>query len=142
LASAHVEIWPVASGAITGLRHHEVVRLNTPRIELWLWDLYPSSTTYLQIYPGEQALGTVGERIEGGTLVLDQDKSEGRVIRLFHWLDQIKENGIYTLELIHVTPFGAERLAYRTFELDRTIRVNAMIMDMAKGEAPADSGEL
>jgi len=127
LASGHVEVWPVASGAIRGLEEGQEIRFRTPAIELHLDDLYPSSTTYLQIYQGAPALGTVGTAVEGSVLVLDQDSSEDRVIRLSRWLDDISDSGTYTIELIHMTPFGNERLAWRSFQVERSLRINAQI---------------
>jgi hypothetical protein len=36
------------------------------------------------------------------------------------------EDGRWTMELVTVTPFGIDRLAYVSFDLDRTIKMNGV----------------
>ena len=43
------------------------------------------------------------------------------------WDNVVKEDGNYTLEVITITPFGADRLSYRSFEVERTIRLNGAV---------------
>jgi len=124
LAAAHVQIWPVAEGRIVGLAPGGVVRHSVPAIEMHLDDLYPSSTTYLQIYPGAPRLGTDGVRVDGSVLVLDQDHGADRILRLDNWGGVLTEDGEHTMEIITVTPFGVERLTHLSFEVDRELAVN------------------
>ncbi|MEM9238033.1 MAG: hypothetical protein AAGB14_14775, partial [Verrucomicrobiota bacterium] len=96
IASNFVQVWPVASGHITGIEQGQTVRFSTPPIELHLENLYPSSMTYLQIYPGDPRLGVDGEKVDGTVLVLDQDIKEDRTIRLDEWEETLEEDGTYT----------------------------------------------
>ena len=43
---------------------------------------------------------------------------------LSNWDSVFTQDGQWTIELIAETPFGIERLDYRTFTLDRTIQMN------------------
>ena len=36
-------------------------------------------------------------------------------------------DGIWTMEILTATPFGIDRLAHVTFEVDRTLKVNGMV---------------
>lgn len=125
IATNFVQIWPVARGAITGLSAGDVVRGKPPTITLDLRDLYPSSTTYLQIYRGSASLGTTGQTVEGSVLVLDQSSSADRVLPITEWGALIEEDGTHTLELVTITPFGTERLSYVEFMVDRELEVHA-----------------
>ncbi len=127
IASAKIQIWPVASGRIDGLSNGETVRMQAPTLTVYLDDLYPSSSSYLQIYPGLPALGTVGTKISGSILILDQDKSVDRVLTVRSWQTTMQQEGTYTMELLTETPFGIDRLDYVTFTLDRTLKVRSMM---------------
>ncbi|MEP4076952.1 hypothetical protein [Haloferula sp.] len=127
IASNFIQVWPVASGSISGIETGDVVRFDAPPLQLHLDNLYPSSTTYLQIYPGAPRLGVDGERVDGTVLVLDQDTKEDRIIALSDWGDAIDEEGQYTMELVTETPFGPERLTNVTFTVDRVLAVNAQM---------------
>ena len=129
IASNFVQVWPVASGSIAGIEAGDTVRFNTPPLQLLLDNLYPSSTTYLQIYPGASRLGVDGKRVDGTVLVLDQDTKEDRIIALTDWEDAIGDEGEYTMEIITETPFGPERLTSLSFNVDRVLAVNALIGD-------------
>jgi len=129
IASNFVHVWPVASGAISGIEPGTVVRFSTPPLQLHLDNLYPSSTTYLQIYPGAPRLGMAGKKVDGTVLVLDQDTKEDRIIALSDWEGAIDGEGEYTMELITETPFGIERLTSLSFNVDRVLAVNAQIGD-------------
>lgn len=129
IASNFVQVWPVASASIQGLQPGETVRFRTPPLQLHLHDLYPSSTTYLQIYPGSPQLGINGTKIDGSILVLDQDTKEDRILSVTDWEAAFESEGEYTMEIITETPFGPERLTYLSFQVDRVLAVNAQIGD-------------
>lgn len=129
IASNYVQVWPVASGSIAGIEPGEVVRFTTPPLQLHLDNLYPSSTTYLQIYPGAPRLGVAGKKIDGSILVIDQDSKEDRILPVTEWGSSFEEEGEHTMEIITITPFGAERLAYLSFNVDRVLAVNAQLGD-------------
>ena len=43
------------------------------------------------------------------------------------WDDVFDQDGRWTLEALTLTPFGLDRLAHVSFDLDRTIRVNGNV---------------
>lgn len=124
LASQTIQIWPVADGSITGITSGQTVRYQLPQLTFTLNDLYPNSTTYAQAYPGNAALNTEGKIINGSALALDESVPQDRVLVVSDYADALGADGIWTIELITKTPFGIERLAYVTFNLDRTMKVN------------------
>lgn len=127
IASGKVQVWPVASGSIAGIANGAVLRAKAPQLTLTMTDLYPRSDTYLQVYEGEAKLNTVGKQVEGSVLVLDQSKSDSRVIQLPDYESAFTKDGTYTMELLTVTPFGTDRLAYVTFSVNRAIQVRGLI---------------
>jgi len=130
IASAMVQVWPIASGEIKGIQPGDELRFQMPKIELILNDLYPRSDTYVQVYKGAAALGKEGIRLEGSHLVLDQDRSDSRVIPLSGFDNTFEEDGTYTMEIVHETPFGVERLSHVSFQVRRTLQVRAMQVDI------------
>jgi len=124
LASQFVQIWPVTDGTIAGITAGQVIRTTMPQATLTLNDLYPSSRSYAQIYKGNPVLGTVGTVVPGSNLVINDTVPSNRVLLLNNYDSVFYEDGVWTMELLTVTPFGTDRLAYVTFTLDRTIEAN------------------
>lgn len=127
IATAHIQIWPVASGDIAGLQNGDEVRTLPPTLTLTLDDLYPSSATYAQIYKGLPELGKEGKKLPGSILVLDQDKSEDRVLTVREWASVIEEEGPHTIELLTETPFGTDRLDHISFTVNRVLKIRSMV---------------
>ncbi|BCU79074.1 hypothetical protein [Luteolibacter sp. LG18] len=127
LASQFIQIWPVADGSIAGITSNQLIRFALPTVTLTLNDLYPSSTTYAQVYEGAAVLGKVGTVVPGSSLVVNETIPQSRVLTLTNWDKIFDADGKWTLELVTSTPFGVERLAYVTFNLDRTIQVNGNV---------------
>ncbi|MEO5713533.1 MAG: hypothetical protein ABIT37_08580 [Luteolibacter sp.] len=125
LASRYVQIWPLADGSISGITQGQKIRFTMPQVTLTLNDLYPSSDTYAQIYPGAQKLGTVGTRIT--TLIVNDSIPKSKVLILKDYDPYFTQEGTWTMEILTTTPFGTDRLSYVTFDLNRTLRVNSMI---------------
>ena len=125
LAGGTIQFWPVADGAVTGINPGDLVRYHLPQLTLTLNDLYPFSTTYAQAYPGAAALGTVGKILPGSALVIDEPIPQNRVLVVDDYGDALGADGVYTIEILTQTPFGIDRLAYVTFNLDRTMKVRA-----------------
>lgn len=123
LTASTVQIWPVADGVIAGITAGDKVRYQMPPLTLTLNDLYPSSTTYAQVYQGNAQLGTTGQVVPGSAVVLNEAIPQDRVLVLDDYDDVIPEDGIWTLELLTQTPFGIDRLGFVTFEVDRTMKV-------------------
>lgn len=124
LASQFIQFWPVADGTITGITQGQVIRAAMPQITLTLNDLYPNSRTYAQVYKGSPVLGTTGTVVPGSNLVINDSLPSSRVLLASNYDSAFDSDGLWTMELLTVTPFGIDRLAYVSFTLDRTIEVN------------------
>ncbi|MCU0778394.1 MAG: hypothetical protein MUF86_12090 [Akkermansiaceae bacterium] len=132
IASAMVQVWPVASGEIKGIKSGDKLRFEVPQIELILNDLYPRSDTYLMLYKGTQVAGAEGRIVNA--FPMDRDASESHVLRISELESKIEEDGIYTLALISETVFGRELLCSPvTFNIRRTLQVNAMQVGFSDG---------
>ncbi len=127
LASQFIQIWPVADASISGITGGQVIKGAVPTVSLYLNDLYPDSQTYAQVYPGQPSLGTVGTVVEGSALNINDSVPQSRVLTLSEWDSVFTDDGVWTMEILTTTPFGTDRLAYLTFELDRTIRVKGSV---------------
>lgn len=127
ISSQFIQIWPVADGSISGIAQNAMIRFALPQITLTLNDLYPDSTTYAQIYKGDPVLGTTGKVVPGSSLVINDSLPQNRVLAISNWDNVIMEDGRWTMELLTVTPFGVDRLAHVTFNVDRTIEMNASV---------------
>lgn len=108
IASAFLQVWPVASGALCGITPGEKIHGQIPAIHLDLHDLYPRSVTYLMLYKGTEVNGVSGTEIT--SLSIDQDGSESRVLQIKDWTDKITEDGTYTVALMSETIYGKELL--------------------------------
>lgn len=125
IAAETIQIWPVADGSIAGITHGQLIRYMLPQVTLTVNDLYPSSTTYAQVYKGNAQLGMTGKVVPGSAVVINDSVPHDRILVLDNYDEVFDEDGRWTMELVTVTPFGIDRLAYVTFDLDRTIKVNA-----------------
>jgi len=130
IASRYVQVWPVADGTISGIAPNQKIRLKLPQITLTLNDLYPDSKTYAQVYRGAQKLGTTGTIVPGTSLVLNGSVPESRTLVLDRYDSVFDSDGVWTMELLTITPFGTDRLAYVTFEIDRTLELNGTFTTM------------
>jgi hypothetical protein len=127
LDSLFIQVWPVADSSISGITHGEIVKGIAPEVEVDLVDLYPDSWTYAQVYKGEPVLGTEGDIVPGSSILIDGTIPRDETIHLTDWDSVIDEDGEWTLEIITVTPFGADRLSYLSFDVERTISVNGAV---------------
>ena len=128
LASQYIQIWPVADGSIAGMASGQKVRFTLPQLTLTLNDLYPKSTTYLQAYKGDPALGMTGVQVPGSVLIVnDSVPLQNKVLTINNYDSVFDSEGRWTLELVTSTPFGLDRLGYVSFDLDRTIHVNGSV---------------
>ncbi|KAB2640440.1 MAG: hypothetical protein DVB25_04035 [Verrucomicrobia bacterium] len=125
IASFYIQIWPVADGTLAGLSQGQLIRFAMPQISVTLNDLYPNSTTYVQTYRGNPQLGMVGKTVPGSILVLNESLPQSRVLTLKGYDAVFDSEGLWTMELLTLTPFGIDRLAYVSFNLDRIIKVNS-----------------
>ncbi len=125
IASSSIQIWPVADGALAGLSQGQLIRLAMPQVTVTLNDLYPSSTTYVQVYHGNPQLGVTGKTVPGSILVLNETVPQCRVLTLKGYDAVLDSEGLWTMELLTLTPFGIDRLAYVSFNLNRMIKINS-----------------
>lgn len=123
LTAAKIQIWPVATGDIAGVAAGDTIRYAMPQLTITLDDLYPSSTTYAQVYKGAPALGTTGAVVPGSAIVVNEATPLDRVLVVDNYDDVITEDGVWTMELLTETVFGVDRLRYITFTVDRTMEV-------------------
>ena len=130
LDSKFLQVWPVADGSISGIGDEVLIRTAMPDVTLRANDLYPDSTTYAQVYPGEVQDGVDGTVVPGSAVVVNHSVPQQRTMTLENWDLAIPEDGVWTLELLTSTPFGIDRLDYVTFEVDRTIRVNGNLTSL------------
>ena len=129
IASGFVQVWPVATGSITGITPGTLLRFQMPQIELLLNDLYPRSDTYLFLYKGGQV--GAGDGILVTAFPMDRDTSESHVIEVSNLYSMFTDDGTYTLGLVSDTAFGRDLLDSVTFSVNRTLNVNAMQVDYA-----------
>ncbi len=127
IVSQYIQIWPVADGSLAGLTQGQSIRFAVPQVTVTLNDLYPSSTTYVQVYQGNQQLGTAGKTVPGSVLVLNDTVPQSRVLTLKDYDAVFDTEGRWTMELLTVTPFGTDRLAYVSFDVARIIKVNSTL---------------
>jgi hypothetical protein len=127
IASANVQVWPVASGEIAGLKDGDRVRSKAPQLTVTMNDLYPRSGTYLQAYKGAVGPAVDPVRIVGAEKVLDQSTSLSDVLVVSDYDTAFPEDGEYTIELLTETPFGTERLDHVTFTVDRKLEVRGLL---------------
>jgi len=132
IASAMVQVWPVASGEIKGIASGDKLRFQVPQVELILNNLYPRSDTYLLLYEGTQVAGAEGRIVKA--FPMDRDASESHVLRVSELESKLSSDGTYTLALISETIFGREMLCSPvTFDIRRTLQVNAMQVGFSDG---------
>jgi hypothetical protein len=123
IASQFIQIWPVADGTITGITTNQLIRYSLPQVTLTLNDLYPNSTTYAQVYTGNARLGVTGTIVPGSALVVNDSIPVSRTLTLKKYESVFDSDGRWTMELLTLTPFGIDRLAYVSFDLDRNLRI-------------------
>jgi hypothetical protein len=127
ISSMYVQVWPVADGSIAGITPNQVIRFDMPTLTFTLNDLYPDSQTYAQVYKGGLQDGVEGTVIPGAGRNIFQGAPVSEVNVVTDWDQTVPEDGLWTMELLTVTPFGTDRLAHVSFNVDRALRVNGSI---------------
>lgn len=130
LASKFIQIWPMSDIAITGITSGDVIKSKAPTVNVHVNDLYPDSYTYAQVYEGAPALGTMGTKVPGASITVDNTVPKSEKIMLKNWDEVLTNDGLWTLEIITVTPFGTDRLGYTSFTVDRAIKVNGTVTSL------------
>lgn len=117
LSSRSIQVWPVAGGTISGLTPEQTIGPALPEITIDLNDLYPSSTTFAQVYQGSPQSGVTGTVLPGSTIVVDDSVPADRTLVLNNYGSVFDSNGLWTLEILTRTPFGTDRITHVTFSV-------------------------
>lgn len=124
LDSKRVQIWPIATGTVSGI--DSAIRYTTiPTIYVDLHDLYPASQTYVRAYLGAPATEPNHPFLLPASYINISDSiPQDREMALSDLDNVFKKEGPYTLELIHETPFGYDILhQIYPMNVDRTIEL-------------------
>ncbi|MCB1077958.1 MAG: hypothetical protein KDM64_09045, partial [Verrucomicrobiae bacterium] len=127
LASQFIQIWPVADGSISGITSGETIRSAMPNVTLTMHDLYPDSQVFAKIYKGASNLSATGQIVPGSAQIIYEAVPQDRTLTLTDWDTVLDDDGQWTIDLMTTTPFGTDRLASVTFNLDRIIKVNGSV---------------
>ncbi|MES2661211.1 MAG: hypothetical protein V4689_21505 [Verrucomicrobiota bacterium] len=134
IASAYVQVLPIASGQILGIKPGEELRYQIPTVQLNLNDLYPRSDTYLILYEGTGANGTPGT--VAASFPMDRDRTDSQILMVTDLATKFTKDGTYTLALMSSTVYGTELLCDTvTFSVKRSISVNAMQVNYSDGNS-------
>lgn len=133
IGSSSIQIWPRAQGKITGLVQDDRITRSMPDVNIYLYDLYPNSTTYATIYQGEANLDGNVIPVYTSFKLGPYNRAEPigtadapAEIPVTNWDKYITDDGLYTLEVSTITPFNngnPERILAVTFYVDRKIQV-------------------
>lgn len=125
IASAKVQVWPVASGSISGLTSNAEYRYQLPIVQLNLVDLYPRSDTFFMLYEGPSVSSSSGTIVKA--YPWDSSTPKSTSMDASELSGKIVKDGTYTVALMSTTVYGTELLCPPiTFSVKRTISVNAM----------------
>ncbi len=136
--SRFVQVWPVADGSISGLSQGQSVGVSVPQLTFQLHDLYPSSTTWAQVYKGTPKLNFTGTTIPGTSVVINGSVPVNRTLTASDYGSLLDSDGVWTLELLTQTPFGTDRLAYVSFNVQRSALA---VWRQAQFGNPSNSGD-
>ncbi len=133
IASAHIQVWPVASATMEGATNGQVFKFEAPTITLTLSDLYPRSDTYLMIYKGTSVDGLNGTvllayPVDGPVCVSKEFKVKEEIMKAF----AAGGDGTYTIAPISLSycngkvPVIEQIGPHLQIGNDRTLKVNAL----------------
>lgn len=151
-----IHIWPTAEGAFDGIQSGQTFTKSMPNVTAELWNLYPKSTSYVEIYKlndqNKDGVQNSGEKYElyvkpkvavPPALEFTADVPQGtklkpRQIILTNWDSEIQHNGTYALKVFTITPFnnGAPELITEVTGLlvDRKVVIKSSIINAESGE--------
>ena len=126
LATGRMQVWPLSTVTISGITNNATYT-SMPEVTFNYSRLYPDSTTYVQIYPGQPSLGTIGTTLNSSIITIADVTPQNRTFILRNWDHVLPDDGRFTMEVLHTTPWGTERLGFVTFLAKRIIEVNGQI---------------
>jgi hypothetical protein len=123
ISSQFIQIWPLADGSISGIADNEIFGYAMPPLTLTFHDLYPGSSVRAQVYKGGPVSGKTGTVVPGSsksyashTVPIDDE------LLVPAGYDSIfTSDGLWTMELLTVTPFDIVRMDYVTFTVSHAI---------------------
>ena len=133
IGSATIQIWPVGTAEIQNIDPTKRYAAIPENVQAVLTDLYPDSVTYAQIYKGAPELGKTGHKIPSSVFSINTFAPQNTIVPLQDLKDGITDDGLYTIEILTVTPFNhrqPERVSYTTLDIKRTIEVRSSIATM------------
>ncbi|MDQ8189433.1 hypothetical protein [Roseibacillus persicicus] len=119
LSKAEVQVWPMSKATISGVTKSSYTI--APEVTVDLVNLYPESETWVQVYPGPESLGTNGTRLTESFALVSDVKPRDSVLRFTKLDSVLLDSGEWTLEVITRTPFGIERIAHTSINIDRDL---------------------
>lgn len=130
LSSAQVQIWPLSQASFSGVSSSSVYTI-APDVSVDLVNLYPDSETWAQVYKGPERVGTNGIRLVENMALVKDSVPRDTVLK-FTKLDTILDsNGEWTIEVITRTPFGIERLAHTSININRDLKLRGSFQALA-----------
>ena len=122
-----VVVWPVAKAEIEGLEDGKAYS-SLPVISIKLVDLYPDSTTYVRIYPGDVSNSPEDAiEINDADLVIYDVEPQDRTLTLSNLEGHVSESGVWTIEVLHKTPWGVERLTHESPVVSDSMKVRGTL---------------
>lgn len=118
LDSERVQIWPVAQASFSGIDPTEEYDL-VPPMTINLVDLYPSSTTYMRVYPVSDPQDVTN--VSASYVVIEDSIPQDRIVLLSDLDRYLNKHGEYVIEILHETPFGTDLLRAGSITVDRRI---------------------
>lgn len=115
LDEAKVQIWPMSKGDFTGIEDNGKYS-TIPEFSVNLTNLYPDSTTWVQIYPGPANPGHEGTVVNESTIVVDDVLPRTTRLVFRDLKRHLTEQGLWTIEVLTRTPFGTEILDTVSFD--------------------------
>lgn len=122
LDSDRIQIWPIAKASISGWNETAYYE-NVPNVTFNLTNLYPHSVTFARYYKGQPVATPASVEIVPNSVVsVNEPTPVDKALSLD--LDNIfTKEGAYTVEVLHATIFGLEKLATTTISVDRTVEI-------------------
>ena len=128
LDSQRVQIFPIAQAEVSGF-DSTIEYQSFPPISVKLADLYPSSKTYVRIYPGTPVNdpSELAEKVRDSIVIINDAVAHDRTLVLNDLDSILVKHGVHTIEVVHETPFGTDLLFQSMLQVDRKLDVNASL---------------
>lgn len=132
LDEAKVQVWPLSQGSIVGIED-EARYTTMPEVTIQLANLYPDSTTWVQIYPGDPNSGNEGITLTESMIVVEDVVPRTTRLVFRELQNQLDAEGRWTLEVLTETPFGIEILDTAFFDVEKeTITVRGSFQSLSE----------